>query len=119
MFLFVWLWKPPVTRNKGIGQDGNQSFPGRIDDPAADDAGGIAAKAHGGSQTLFAAGAAFLKSPVHVKGNPGQIAQVFQQGEQWEEDGHRRQHYRNHLGQNPVNAVNQYVDQLDRGIKQQ
>ena len=63
--------------------------------------------------------AAFLKSPVHVKGNPGQIAKVFQQGKQREEDGHRRQHYRNHLGQNPVNAVNQYVDQLDRGMKQQ
>ena len=45
-FPFVWWRKSTVARYKGIGDHRDQPFSGRINDPAADNSAGIAAKAH-------------------------------------------------------------------------
>ena len=101
--------QPSVAGQEGIGEDGDEPLPGGVDDPAAGDAHGVAAQAHGHGEALFAAGAAFLESPVHVEGGPGQVSQVLQQGEQGKEDGHGGQHDGDHPGQNPVDAEHQAV----------
>ena len=64
-------------------------------------------KAHAHGQRLFSAGSAALERFIQIIGNPGQIAGVFQQRKQREENGHRRKHNRDDPGKNPVKAKNQ------------
>ena len=51
---------------------------------------------HAHGQSLLAAGMAPTEAPIQVKGHPGQVAHVLQQGKKGEEDGHGRQHHRHH-----------------------
>ena len=85
MFPFVWWWKPPVARHKIVGQDCQQTFPGRVDDPAANDAGCVAAKAHAHTERLFSAGTAALKGFIQIIGNTGQISGILKQGKERKE----------------------------------
>ena len=94
-----------VAGYKAVGQHGNEALPGRVDNPAAGDAGGVASKAHTHGQALFAAGAGLFKGVIQVEGHPGKIAEVLQQGEQGEEDGHWGEHHRHHPGQHPVHSL--------------
>lgn len=77
MFPFVWWWKTAIAGNKAVCQDGDQAFSGRVDDPAADDSGGITAEPHCHCQALLAAGMAFFKRAVHIKGDARQIAEIL------------------------------------------
>lgn len=45
---------------------------------------------HAHGQSLLAAGMAPTEAPIQVKGHPGQVAHVLQQGKKGEEDGHGR-----------------------------
>ena len=56
---------------------------------------------------MFSTRAAFFEIAIQVKCYPGQIAQIFQQSKQREEDGHGRQHHRNHPGRRAVYPVYQ------------
>ena len=45
-FPFAWRRESAVAGDEVVGENRDQPFPGRIDDPAADDAAGVAAKTH-------------------------------------------------------------------------
>ena len=45
------------------------------------------------------------KQFVEIKGHARQIAKVFEQGEEGEEDGHWRQHHRHHPRRGKINAI--------------
>ena len=62
-------------------------------------------QAHG--KCLLAAGTAALKGPVEIVGDAGEIAQIFQQSEEREKHGHRRQHHRYHPAQDAPGSVQQ------------
>ena len=49
-----------VTWNHGVGQDGNQSFTGRVDNPAADNTGSVTAEAHSHEWSLMPVPVSFL-----------------------------------------------------------
>lgn len=110
--------KSAVAGDKAVGQDGQQSFPGGVDDPAAGHSGGVAAEPHGHAQRLLAAGMAALKGPIQIIGKAGQVSDVFEQREQREEDGHRRQHYGDDPGDDPVHSGNEQVVKPGRGAEQ-
>ena len=62
---------------------------------------------HAHGQSLLAAGMAPTEAPIQVKGHPGQVAHVLQQGKKGEEDGHGRQHDGYYPADNLVYAVQQ------------
>ena len=59
---------------------------------------------HPHGECLFAACMAAFEAMIQVKSDAGKIAKVFQQGEQWEKDGHWRQHDGNDPGKHAVHA---------------
>ena len=82
-----------VAGDEIVGQGGDEPLPGAVDDAAARHPGGVAAEAHGHGEGLLAAGAGLLEGVVQHEGHPGQVAEVLQQGEEGEEDGHGGQHH--------------------------
>ena len=56
---------------------------------------------------------------VEVEGDAGQVAEIFQQGEQREKDGHRRQHHRHHPAEHPPNPLHQHLAQPLRGVQRE
>lgn len=107
-----------VAGDKSVGENGQQPLPGGVNDAAADDAGGVAAQTHGHGQTLFSAGSAFLKCPIHIEGGPGQVSQIFQQGKERKENGHGREHNGYDPGENPANSVYQAVHRRGGGAQE-
>ncbi len=81
-----------IAWDKVVRNHGDQTFPRSVDDAAANDPGGIAAKAHAHGQCLFSAGGTALETPVQVKRNSWKITEVLQQRKQREKDCHWRQH---------------------------
>jgi hypothetical protein len=53
-----------VAGHKGVGEHGHHPLPGRVDDPAAHNARGVAAKAHAHGEALLAAAMGFLEIAV-------------------------------------------------------
>ena len=82
----------PVAGHKIIGKDGDQPFPGRIDDAASCHAGRIAAKTHAHGQSLFAAGIAFLETSVQIESDAGQIPEILKERKKRKENRHGREH---------------------------
>ncbi len=80
--------KRPLQGMKAVGEDGDEPLPGAGNDPAAGDAAGVAAEAHGHGEALPPAGARRPEAPIHAEGHSGQIPGVLQQREQGKEDGH-------------------------------
>ena len=64
---FLRWRESPVAGHEVVGQNGNEPFPGGIDDPAADYAGSIAAEPHANCQCLFATGMRFLKMMIQIE----------------------------------------------------
>ena len=108
--------KAAVAGHKVVGQHGDEPLPRGVDDTAAHHPGGVAAKAHGHGEGLFAAGSGLLEGVVQHKGHPRQVAEVLQQGEDGEKDGHGGQHHRHHPGQHPVDPQYQRPVEPLRGI---
>ena len=96
-----------VAEREVVGHDGDHALTRAVDDARGDDAGRVAAVAHHHAQRLLAVRAGFAEQIVQVEGDTGQIAEVFQQREEREEDGHGRQHDRNDPGRGQVHAVEQ------------
>ena len=67
-----------VTGDKAVGKHGQQPLPGGVDDAAAHHPGGVAAKAHGGGESLLPAGAAGAEGFIQIVGDTGEIAHVLQ-----------------------------------------
>ena len=107
----------PVAGHKAVGEDGDEPLPGGVDDAAAHHPGGVAAQAHAHGQGLLAAGAGLLEGVVQHEGHPGEVAQILQQGEQGEEDGHGGQHDGHHPGQHPVHPVHQGAEEPGGGVE--
>ena len=103
--------KPPVTREKGIGEYRKEPLPWRIDDPASGHPGGVAAQTHAHGEGLLAAGAAPGQSTVQEEGNPGQIPHILQESKEWEKNGHRRQHHSHHPGHGGIDPIQQRAGQ--------
>ena len=82
--------KAPIARDETVREYGKQPLARRIDDTAADNAGGVAAKAHRHCKRLFAARAAALKRLIEIERHARQIADVFKEREQRKKDSHRR-----------------------------
>ena len=97
-----------VAGHEIVGDHRNQPFARGINNPAADNAGGVAAEAHAHSQRLLAAGTAFFERLVEVVGDAGEVARILQQREEGEENCHWRQHNRYHPGQNAVGSQHQH-----------
>ena len=95
----------PVAGHKAVCQQRHAPFSLGIHDAAADNAGGVAAEAHAHRQRLFAAGAAALKAAVKKESDARQIAHVLEDRKKREEDGHRREHDRNHPSDAADHAV--------------
>ena len=96
---------PAVAGHEIIGEDGDESLPRRIDDPAGHDPGRVATQAHTHGERLLAVGARLLEQRVDVERHAGKVPQVLQNGENGEEYRHRRKHNGDHPGQSPVDAV--------------
>ena len=107
----------PRAGHKAVGENGDEPLPGGVDDAAAHHPGGVAAEAHAHGQRLFAAGPGLLEGVIQDKGHPGEVAQILQQGEQGEEDGHGGQHDGHHPGQHPVNPVHQGAEEPGGGVE--
>ena len=56
------------------------------------------------------------KQFVEIEGHARQIAEIFEQGEEGEENGHRRQHHRYHPRRGQVNAVCKQTREPPRGV---
>lgn len=69
--------QPPVAGGEIVGQDRDQALTGRVDDPAADDAGGITAEAHADRQRLLPAGMRLLKMMIQVEGDTRKVSKIF------------------------------------------
>ncbi len=104
----------PVTEREIVGDDRHQPLAGTVDDPGGDHSGRVAAKAHAHRERLLAMGPGPAEERIEVEGDPGQIAEVFQQGEHREEDRHRRQHDTDHPRGGQVDAVEQEAVEPDR-----
>ena len=85
--------------------------------PVADNAGGIAAKAHRHCKRLFAARAAALERLIEIERHARQIADVFKECEQRKEDSHRRQHDGYDPCGHPVYAKDQRIMQPEQTSK--
>ncbi len=79
----IKLGKPPVTREKGIGEYRKEPLPWRIDDPASGHPGGIAAQTHAHGEGLLPQAPAPGQSTVQEEGNPGQIPHILQESKKW------------------------------------
>ena len=101
--------KTPVAGDEIVCDNCDEPFARGIDDSCAHNPCRIAAKAHAHGERLFAAGAALFKVFVKVKRDAGQIAEVFEQGEEREKNRHRRKHHRDHPGEHPVNAEHEHT----------
>ena len=51
--------------------------------------------------------ARFLEDVVQIEGDTGQVAEVFEQGEEREEDGHGRQHDADDPGRCQIHAIDE------------
>ena len=107
----------PVAGHKAVGEHGDEPLPGGVDDAAAHHPGGVAAEAHAHGQRLLAAGPGLLEGVIQDEGHPGKVAQILQQGEQREEDGHGGQHDGHHPGQHPVHPVHQGAEEPGGGVE--
>ena len=107
----------PVAGHKAVGENGDEPLPGGVDDAAAHHPGGVAAEAHGHGQRLLAAGPGLLEGVIQDEGHPGEVAQILQEGEQGEEDGHGWQHDGHHPGQHPVHPVHQGAVEPGGGVE--
>ena len=94
-----------VAGNEGIGEDGDFPFARGIDDAAARDAGGVAAETHEHRKRLFSARSAAGEAPVEGKCRTREVAEVFKNGEQREENRHRRKHHGDHAEDRGDHAV--------------
>ena len=66
-------------------------------------------KVHAHGDRLFPAGAAALKAPVQIEGDPGKDARVLKQGKQRKETGQGRKHDGDHPAGGPEDAVHKQV----------
>ena len=95
----------PVAQREVVGDDGDEPLAGAVDDARRHHPRRVAPEAHAHRQRLLAVGAGAAEQRVEVERHPGQVAEVFEQGEQREEDGHRRQHHRDDPRGGEVDAV--------------
>ena len=73
--------KRPLQGTKLLVRIARQPFPRGMDNAAAHDTGGIAAKAHANGERLLTARTAALESVIQIVGDARQIADVLQQSE--------------------------------------
>ena len=95
----------PVAQGEIIGDDGDQAFARAVDDARGDHSRGVAAKAHGHAEGLLAVRPNFLEHIIQVEGYARQVAVIFKQGEQREENCHWRQHHANDPGRRQIHAI--------------
>src|SRR5690606_12605598 len=100
-------WKPPVTRDEGVGQDGDQALPWGFYNPCRYHPCRVAPKPHGHGERLLSVTMAPLEKMVQVECNPRQVSCIFKQGEYGEKYGHGRKHHRHHPCYCPVYSKHQ------------
>ena len=97
----------PVAEREVVRDNGDQSLARTVDDTRGDDARSVAAEAHAHRQRLLAMRPGSAEEFVEIESHAGQIAEVLQQREEREEDGHRRQHDGDDPRGGEVDAVDQ------------
>ena len=95
----ISVGKRPLQGTKLLVRIAIEPFARRVDDARGDDAGGVAAESHRHRQRLLAVRAGALEQEVEIERDARQIAEIFENREQREEDRHRRQHHADHPGE--------------------
>lgn len=60
-----------------------------------------------------------MEGVIQEEGHPGEVAQIFQEGKEGEEDGHGGKHNADHPGQHPVHPQHQGIVEPEGGVEPQ